>query len=278
MRYDDKAERMLPLEHRAPLIRQTLATRARGGLIFDFDGTLAPIVSRPEHARMIEGARMALRSLAQQYGLVAIVSGRSVDDLARRVDAPGIWLVGSHGAVLRAPNGEEERLALDRARLDAIQAFELDQSGGLEAVRPERKGTAIAYHYRGLEHNLALIQELRVRARQAAERADLTVSEGRCVVEVRIPGIDKGAAFRRLVDRRALAATVVAGDDWTDLDLFRAARAHPACVSVAIAVRSGEMPPPLLAEADFVAEGVHPFVDWLVRLAAPIDASRRTPH
>lgn len=267
MRYAANAARAIPLEQGASVIRRVLNDPAHSGLIFDFDGTLAPIVSDPENARCADEVRTALRALTRRFCLVAIVSGRALDDLAGRVGVEGIWLIGSHGAALRRPDGREVRSPINPDLVAAIQALHLDLSGGLEAVRVEPKGSAIAYHYRGHEHNTALVQALRARATASAARSGLVIGEGRCVIEIRVPGIDKGAALRRLIDRAALRAAALAGDDWTDVDMFRAAHAHPTCIGVSIAVRSEEMPPPLRAAADFEAESVQRLTDWIGSLA-----------
>src|SRR5690606_32257850 len=82
-----------------------LAWRLRGrapALFLDFDGTLSPIVDRPDDAAMDEGLRETVRALAEVCRVV-VISGRDRADVERRVDVPGLWYVGSHGFDIRAP-------------------------------------------------------------------------------------------------------------------------------------------------------------------------------
>ena len=78
---------------------KTLAAFASSNVVlgFDYDGTLAPIVARPAAARMRARTRRLLESVAQRYPTV-IISGRSRDDLRRRIGAiPVFHLSGNHG-------------------------------------------------------------------------------------------------------------------------------------------------------------------------------------
>lgn len=236
------------------------------GLLLDFDGTLASIVSRPERALCRPSVRSSLAQLAARLRVVGVVSGREVNDLAERVPLPGIWLVGSHGAVIRRPVGAETRVTVPTYVRDALASLAIDLTD-LPGVRLERKGTAIAFHYRGYEQDTHLVATLHARISAATKAAGLAFGEGRCVVEARAPGIDKGAALNRIVEEMDLRTVVVAGDDWTDLDAFRAAHAHPTCRGIAIAINSPEVPAPLREEADVVAEGVEELGEWLRELA-----------
>ena len=79
--------------------------RARPLLAFDFDGTLAPIVARPDQARMAPGSPRACASW-QANGPVAIVTGREVADVRTRLGFEPAYIVGSHGAETEASNDE----------------------------------------------------------------------------------------------------------------------------------------------------------------------------
>ena len=259
------ADGPLPLVQVAEQLSHLLAEGATG-LLLDFDGTLAPIVDLPERAQCPPNVQEAITRLAARLTTVAIVSGRDLSDLSQRVPVPGVWLVGSHGAVIRRPDGQENRAAVSGALAARLADLSIEQAD-LAGVRVERKGTAIAYHYRGREHDTALVSTLRDRVTAAAEANGLIVGEGRCVVEARVPGIDKGAALDRIVEETGLRRVVVAGDDWTDLDAIRAAHRHPTVQGIAVAVSSPEMPPPLCAEADVLATDVAELGQWLIGLA-----------
>ena len=84
----------------------------------DFDGTLAPIVDRPENARLDTGMLERLHRLAKRVP-TAVVSGRDLDILRDRIPVPGITLVGSHGLEIARPDCTVERAAgLDRSDAD----------------------------------------------------------------------------------------------------------------------------------------------------------------
>ncbi|MGH2459682.1 MAG: trehalose-phosphatase [Chloroflexota bacterium] len=242
------------------------ADPAHAGLFLDFDGTLAPIVADPALARLGPRARGALHGLTPRYAVVAVLSGRSLDDLSGRVDVPGLWLSGGHGRAIRAPNGSTRVAQIGPDAPDRLARAEAAVGQLSPAIRIERKPASIAFHYRGQEGDAALVAELTARVRAAAEPLGLVAAPGRCLVELRLPGVDKGVALRTIVAETGVGAIGVAGDDWTDLDAFRAARSLPGCLALTVAARGAETPPALLAEADLILEGVDGVVEWLERL------------
>src|SRR5690606_23879493 len=111
---------------------------------FDFDGTLAPIVPHPDQVRISQSVSHKLRRLAQRLP-VAIVSGRSADDVRRFLDFEPHFIVGNHGADLAGMSeAEAEQPMAGVRRLLAARAAELNRLG----VTIEDKGLSIALHYR----------------------------------------------------------------------------------------------------------------------------------
>jgi trehalose-phosphatase len=215
----------------------TLKAKPReAALIFDVDGTLAPIVDDPEAARVPASTRTSLRRLAGSYALVACVSGRTEAAAREVVGVPELVYVGEHG------------LELDpaaRAWSDRIRAF------AEEAPWPaEVKPLSAAFHYRTAPDPDAARRELE-RVEAAARAAGLRTRWGRFVLEV-LPPVDasKGTAVERLLDERNLGRALYAGDDTTDLDAFAALDRLELGVRVAIA--SPESPAPLRERADIV--------------------------
>jgi trehalose-phosphatase len=118
-------------------------------VFLDYDGTLTPIVERPEDAVLADATRAVLRALAQRH-TVAIVSGRDLQDVRRRVDIEGLHYAGSHGFDIAGPRGAH---AHEAARACAPQmaaaAGELErETAQLAGVQVERKRFAIAVHFR----------------------------------------------------------------------------------------------------------------------------------
>jgi trehalose 6-phosphate phosphatase len=208
------------------------------GVLLDVDGTLAPIVDRPEDAAVPEPARALLRGLAVRYALVGCVSGRPEDDARRVVGVDGIVYVGEHGLGLD-PQAAEWAGRLD----DLIAAVDWP---------PERKPHSVAFHYRTAEDEVAALTELRHVA-ELASGLGLRPHWGRKVLEVRPPvDTDKGTAVRMLLEERGLRRGLYAGDDWTDIDAFRGLDALE--LAVRIAVVSDEGPNELGDAADIVVE------------------------
>ena len=90
----------------AELLAPLAAAPGRSALVLDVDGTLAPIVARPELARVPEETRAELARLAGRYLLVACVSGRAGEDARRLVGVDGIAYVGNHGLELDPRAGD----------------------------------------------------------------------------------------------------------------------------------------------------------------------------
>ena len=216
-------------------------------ILLDVDGTLAPIVARPELARVPDETRSELRRLLARYALVACVSGRTGEDAARIVGVDGAVYVGVHGLEL-APEADSWREPL-REFASSVQ------------WPVEDKGLAIVFHYRGVADEERALAELRgVQARAAALGLDARF--GRKVLEVRPPiRADKGTAVRALLSERGLRRALYAGDDTTDLDAFRGLDGLE--VSVRVAVASAEGPRALRERADLVVAGPAELLDVL---------------
>jgi trehalose 6-phosphate phosphatase len=211
---------------------------AESAILLDVDGTLAPIVARPELAAVPEETRAEVRRLVGLYALVAGISGRTGEDAARLVGVEGAEYVGVHGLEL-APEAERWR--------EPLREF------AASVDRPvEDKGLAVVFHYRGAEDEAAARGELeRVAAR--ARELGLSAQFGRKVLEVRPPvDADKGTAVQALLERSGLRRALYAGDDRTDLDAFRGLDGLELAVRVAVA--SAEGPPELAEAADVVVE------------------------
>lgn len=233
------------------LLERLAAEPRRAAILLDFDGVLAPIVALPGDAYPSPAARKELARLATRYALVAVVSGRMHDDVERRVGVGEIVYVGSHGLELD-PQAERWR--------PPIEAF-ANAAGWADT---ERKGLSVSFHYRRAadeEAAVAALGELAARARAEG----LVARFGRKVLEV-LPPLEsnKGTAVRRLLGDAGLARALVAGDDTTDLDAFRAVDGLELAVRVAVA--SGESPAALRKAADIVVPSTQAFVELLASL------------
>ena len=234
----------------ADLLAQLREEPERAALLLDVDGTLAPIVSRPEDARVPPETRAELERLASTYALVACVSGRASADAAETVGVESVVYVGTHGLELEP---EAERWVA------ALHAFTATVHWPVED-----KGLSVSFHYRGAPDEEAARAELEEVA-AAARAAGLRARFGRKVLEL-LPPIDahKGTAIRRLLGERDLRRALYAGDDTTDLDAFRAL--DDLELAVRVAVSSAEGPPELRAAADVVVDTPAALLNLLRRL------------
>ena len=218
------------------LLAELAAEPAKAAILLDVDGTLAPIVARPELAGVPDETRAELWRLVGRYPLVACISGRTSEDARQVVGVDGVRYVGVHGLEL-APEADRWR--------EPLHEFAASVDWPIED-----KGLAIVFHYRQEEDEADAEAILRgVQAR--AQALGLDARFGRKVLEVRPPvHADKGTAVRTLLEEAQLRRALYAGDDTTDLDAFRGLEGLELAVRVAVA--SDEGPPELRAAADLV--------------------------
>ena len=252
-----------------------LAAR-RPVVFFDFDGTLSDIVNDPGGARLAPGAAEALQKLAARCP-VAVLSGRDLADVTKRVGLPGIWYAGSHGFELTAPDGthhQNDAAAATIPVLEEVAAQLRDQLASIPGVVVEHKRFGVAVHYRNAARDR--VGEVAAAVHAAGRRHALRVTTGREVIELR-PDIDwdKGKTLRWVIDHlRAPGAhagsgplvPIYLGDDITDEDAFDAVRQD----GVPIVVRhsdDGDRATAALFALDSPAR-VSEFIDRLARQLA----------
>lgn len=236
--------RTAPVELASALSRVDEIVRRAGerrvAVFLDYDGTLTPIVDRPDLAVLADATREVLVRLAKTCP-VAIVSGRDLADVRERVGIDGLFYAGSHGFDIAGPN------ALRHAHPDAFDAQpSLAAAGqelaratrGLEGVLIESKRFAIAVHYR-LVSDEDVPKVERAVAHVAGEHPALRRTSGKKVFELR-PALewDKGRAVLWLVKLLGDdALPIYIGDDDTDEDAFRALADRGAGIAVIEAPR-----------------------------------------
>jgi trehalose 6-phosphate phosphatase len=252
------------------------AEPARAAILTDVDGTLAPIVPRPEEAAVPARAAELLARLSGRYGMVGCISGRRAEEARSLVGVEGIAYAGNHGLELLLPGDEAPRFdpSLQGREGDAaafvagLGAEELAAAG----LRLEDKGPIQALHWRGAADERGA--EARAHEIAAAGgRAGLEPRWGRKVLELRPPGGGgKDAAVAALLAADGVTAAVYAGDDRTDLDAFRRLRelreGGELEAAVCVGVVSDEGPPELAEEADLLVDGPAGWLALLEGLAA----------
>ncbi len=186
----------------------------------DYDGTLAPIVGDPTQAVPHRESMVALRALAAlPCTEVAIISGRSLSDLAQLSEAPeSVHLVGSHGSEFDP--GFAENLSQGARELrEEIERQLATIAEGLSGLSIETKPASVAFHYRNASREEA---EKAVQAvlDGPAKAPGIETRTGKKVIELSVVRTDKGQAVETLRQRFGATATIFLGDDVTDEDAF----------------------------------------------------------
>lgn len=193
-------------------------------LFLDLDGTLAAIAPHPADVGPDSRRTFILRRLVERFERrVAIVSGRTVKDVATITQNAVPAIAGVHGLQRRDARGDEIGVVPDPDLLQAREVFE-----GLAAAQPgllvEDKDVSVALHYRARPGACEAVREA---ARRLEASTGLILQEGDMVAEMRTAGDDKGAAVDRFLAEWPFqgARPIFVGDDLTDEDGFLAAEA-----------------------------------------------------
>ncbi|GLY13361.1 hypothetical protein Kisp01_03770 [Kineosporia sp. NBRC 101677] len=241
---------LLDPEDRRPPLSLGLVTALEGFaqrpsllIALDFDGVLSPIVADPAAARPLPHALRHLNELSTLPGVrVALVSGRTLDDLVRVATPPArALLVGSHGAEFRDPLGD----AAVNSPLDEAQAGLLAKATAeLETISARHPGTHVETKPTGVVlHTRRAERPVAAAATQEALDGPATwpgvhLTHGKEVVELSVVSTTKGTALRRLRSITGADAVLYAGDDVTDERAFAVLRGDAGDVTVRVG--SGE--------------------------------------
>ncbi|CTQ31455.1 trehalose-phosphatase [Jannaschia rubra] len=194
-------------------------------LLLDFDGTLVEIADRPDGIVVTDKVRYLLRHASERLeGRIALVSGRSIEDLQRFLpdfDGP---LIGTHGAEMRIDGERTETEKIDHSTVSRL--IRLAEDFG--ALRPEflveRKPSGVVLHYRQAEDHAALALRFMESLAMAAD--GFRLQPALMAYELKPENIGKDVALRKLLAMPPFAGTtpVFIGDDLTDepaLDLVQ---------------------------------------------------------
>jgi trehalose 6-phosphate phosphatase len=221
----------------------------------DFDGTLAPIVERPEMAELPGNTRLLLEKLASKPGVtVGVISGRALSDLKHKVNIAGLIYAGNHGFEIEGPGLKFVSPLADQITpvVRVLRQILTLTLGSLKGVFVEDKGLTLSVHYRQAD-------EVSARAvHQIVERwvrvplfsGLLKLSHGKKVLELK-PAVswDKGKAIRLLMKRYGRGGRssgllpIYLGDDLTDEDGFKMIDKY----GLGISIHVGEEPRASLA-------------------------------
>lgn len=212
-------------------------------ILLDYDGTLRDFVNTPSPlaaAPTLRIRRIIKQLTDQPNTTVAIISGRTRRALSGWFVGLPVLLAAEHGAwrrVGRRWTQVESSFKQDKkAVVEVVQRY-VDRTKGSVC---EIKDHAVVWHYAAVEPEIAYkrAQELRHELTQLVKDKDISVHEGRSIIEVKPRFITKGAVVRDLQQRFQADFILCAGDDYTDEDMFRQLEGDRGAVT--IKVRDGE--------------------------------------
>ncbi len=192
----------------------------RPSLFLDFDGTLVAIADHPQAVEVsatLPGLLTRLNDFLD--GRLAIISGRAIADLDRFLDLPSVSVAGSHGGELRMGNSRSIQ-AMASPMPSSIASSLNELAAQRSNLLVESKPFSVAIHYRAQPE---LGPEVLEYATSLAETAGLTLKPGKMVVELVMPGVDKGRAVGTFMQMPTFKGSrpIFVGDDMTDEDAFR---------------------------------------------------------
>ena len=205
----------------------------------DYDGTLTPIVSRPDLAVLSDQMRSVVKQLSQQY-TTAIVSGRMREDVEKLVGIKGLFYAGSHGFDILGPQVSmvephaEEVIPVVTEVISQLK----DNLQDIEGLLVEEKKFSVAVHYRLVDEDKFLDRIQAFVEKTVKANPCLRMMQGKKVFEI-LPAIDwdKGKAVRWIMQAFGFdwskVSVVYIGDDTTDEDAFRVVRSRGTAILVA---------------------------------------------
>jgi trehalose 6-phosphate synthase/phosphatase len=231
-------------------------------ILLDYDGTLAPYQKLPSMA--VPSAEL-IQLLTELTGNpdteIVIISGRDATTLENWLGKLPLNMIAEHGACLKFKGAEwEENAHLNtewKEQVRPMMHLFVDRCAGSFI---EEKRTTLAWHYRNTNSELGFMRsrELRNSLLQLTTNTSLQVIDGNKVLEVRMIGVDKGSAAKKMLEGINPDFVLCIGDDATDEDMFRALREKAHTIKIGRANTAAEYT--ILSQKD-----VYPFLRSFVR-------------
>jgi trehalose 6-phosphate synthase/phosphatase len=218
----------VPLDLDVPLVSAAYHRAQKRLLIFDYDGTLAPITDDPSRATPSRELIDALSRLSSDdQNVVAVISGRVARDLEGWLGAiPRLLLAAEHGALIRRPGSSEWETLVPvaapdwKTRIRSILQHFVERAPGSFI---EEKEYSVVWHYRRVDREFGgwFASELTATLDGLLSDTDARPVRGKKIVEVRPVWANKGALTTQLLTENDDAGfRLAAGDDTTDEDMF----------------------------------------------------------
>jgi trehalose 6-phosphate phosphatase len=193
-------------------------------VLLDIDGTLLDLARTPREVWVPPGLAATLHALHERTkGALALVSGRSLNDIDLIFAPDRFPAVGGHGAEMRLSTNENEAVATHAPPMDQELKRRLAAIARLSpGILLEDKGYSLALHYRLAPHAEKAIYEAVSFIRADLPNAAFEVLPGKCVCEIKQAGFDKASGVRELIKHEPFRGRkpIFIGDDVTDESVF----------------------------------------------------------
>lgn len=194
-------------------------------LLLDYDGTLAPLMPRPEQAAPTEELRQLLDDLAAKAQIV-VISGRNHNDLDDWLGDLPIDFAAEHGLFYREKGGDWQATRdTDQSWKEQIEPLMQELCAEMPESLLEKSDGTLNWHYRNVADKAgarAKAEQLLAVLEPLVHKLGLSMLDGSKVVTVKLGGVDKGLVAEHWLKKRNWDFILAAGDDTTDEFLFKA--------------------------------------------------------
>lgn len=242
-------------------------------IITDVDGTISDIVDIPSDAIVSPLMKEILKNLSKKFKVVAVVSGRSIENIKKMIGIDEILYIGNHGMEISkndkimVPADVKMYLPIVKEVTRKIQA---DKSCKIDNIIFEEKGVCFSIHYRLCEDPDGARKVIMDALRNIEEIKDLKIAEGRKVIEIKPKSEqNKGTVLEKIIKDHYLKKVIYLGDDITDADAFcklKELKEKGKVDGEGIVVISREIPEYVTKNASYYLESVgevQKFFNWL---------------
>jgi len=217
-------------------IKNNYSRAGRRCFLFDYDGTLAPLVKIPSEAKPSNELKSFLQELSSdKKNEVVIISGRDAQTLQKWLGHLKLNFIAEHGSFIRYKNGEwESQTNVPAGWKEEIRPMLDAYVIRCPGAQVEEKQNTISWHYRNAHGDLGFLRsrELLNNLSHLTGNSPLQVIDGNKVLEVRLTGMDKGMTALKVVNKLSPDFTLCIGDDTTDEDMFTALEAKAYTIKV----------------------------------------------
>jgi len=204
-------------------IKELIDRNDRILLLLDYDGTITPLVERPELAILFEETRELLKNISglSKYTL-CIVSGRPLEDVKKLVGIENVYYVGNHGFEAEGPdvNYINPDVIKIKPIIDELCQKFTDELKHIDGILVENKNITLAVHYRMVsENDVPEVKNIFTRiVRQFLEVGNIKIAENKKTLEV-LPNVewDKGKMILQILDILGYDAITIPKIDWSNI-------------------------------------------------------------